>query len=309
MIVHLNGVLSPADQARVSVFDRGFVFGDAVYEGLRAFGGGIVGLDRHGARMKRALGEARIDWDPAQLGPLSDALLKANGMRDAFVYWQITRGAPGPGQPVRTRTPQGPMAPTVFGYCSPQPPIEKFEEPPTLTAAIRPDTRWTRGHLKSTSLMGNVLAGLEAQETGAQDAVLVRAGLVSEGLATNVVLALPGENGKVELTTPSLESVSILAGVTRALLLDEFPEITSRPVRVEELARATEVMLVGSTAMVTAVTALDGRPVGDGRPGPQSRRLIAGLVRRIRRDLALGGEVQVRTRDMLTRCTTSQAVA
>lgn len=315
MIVHLNGRLLPAPEARVSVFDRGFVFGDSVYEGLRSFEGRIVALERHAARMRSALAEARIEWDPGRLGTLSDELLAANAMGDAFVYWQITRGTPTPGQPVRSRTPAGPIPPTVFGYCSPQPPMAKFEEgPPTVAAAVRPDTRWTRGHLKSCSLMGNVLASIESVEAGAQETILVRDGLVAEASASNVLLALPASGGGVEIATPSLDGVSILGGITRALLIDEFHEIVCRAVRVEELFRASEILVCGSTSMVTSVVLLDGRPVGEGRAGPVARRLLAGLVAAIRRELRLGAaapavRVGQAARDILTRCTTSQAVA
>jgi D-alanine transaminase len=288
VIVHLNGKLVPASEARVSVFDRGFVFGEGVYEGLRSFRGNVVAMPRHVERMRNGLRECRIDWDPAQMTPLTESLLAANKTPDAFIYWQVTRGAPAPGQPVRTRTPAGPMTPTVFGYCAAQPPIEKYTPPlppPTVTAVLRPDTRWHRGHLKSISLLGNVLAAIEAQEAGAQDAILTRDGLVTEGTATNVVVALPKAGGGVELATPDLESTSILAGVTRALELDHGPGVVSRPVRVEELERATEIMLLGSTSMVTAVIEFNGRRVGEGKPGRQAHRLLAALVDVIRKEL------------------------
>jgi D-alanine transaminase len=277
VIVHLNGKLIPASQASINVFDRGFLFGEGVYEGLRAFRGHILAMDRHVRRMRDGLSECRLDWDPEQMVALTTDLLGANSLQDAFVYWQITRGHPSPGQPVRTRSPQGPMTPTVFGYCSPQPPIESYTSPPTITCALRPDTRWLRGHLKSTSLLGGVLAAIEAQEEGAQDAILTRDGLVTEATASNVILALPRDGG-VELATPSLESASILAGVTRALELDHGPAIVSRPVKIDELTRASEIMLVGSTSMVTSVVRLDGRPIGDGKPGPQAHRLLQALL-------------------------------
>jgi D-alanine transaminase len=288
VIVHLNGKLVPAAQATVSVFDRGFVFGEGVYEGLRSFRGRLVAMDKHIRRMKTGLDECRIDWDPARMIPLTEELLQANATPDAFIYWQVTRGHPGPGQPVRTRTPQGAMTPTVFGYCSAQPAIEKFSTPPTVTCAVRPDTRWSRGHLKSTSLLGGVLAAIEAQEAGASDAIMVRDGLVTEATASNVILAVKSRSGETELVTPSLESVSILAGVTRALELEQGPGIVSRPVMVDELSRASEIMLLGSTSMVTSVTELDGRPVGEGKPGPQAHRLLRALVEIIRDELELG---------------------
>jgi D-alanine transaminase len=282
VIIHLNGKLMPAELAAISPFDRGFVFGDGVYEGLRSFRGKLVGMDRHIARMREGLKESRIEWDPSPLTRMSEDLIRACAMPDAFIYWQVTRGTPGPTQPVRTRIPAGPMTPTVFGYCSSQPPIENFvnADPSTVTCALCEDTRWTRGRLKSISLLGNVISAIEASEAGAQDAILVKNGLVGEGTAANLILAI----GK-EVVTPSLDSVPILAGVTRAIELDAAPEIVSRPVRVEELKRASEAMLVGTTTMVTSITSLDGKPVGSGKPGPIARMLLARLTRAIAVDL------------------------
>lgn len=287
MIIHLNGQLIPASEARISPFDRGFVFGEGVYEGLRSFRHRTVAMQRHIDRMNGGLRECRIDWDAAALPALTGALLAANSMPDAFIYWQVTRGCPAPGQPVRTRTPSGPESPTVFGYCTAQPPIESYSSPPTITAVLRPDTRWLRGHLKSISLLGNVLAAIEAKEAGAQDAILTRDGLVTEGTATNVILAIPRGDGTTELATPSLDSVSILAGVTRALEMDYGPGLVSRPIRVEELFKATEIMLVGSTSMVTSVVELDGHPVGSGKPGPAANALLRSLVQTIKSELGL----------------------
>jgi D-alanine transaminase len=292
VIVHLNGTLIPREQATVSVFDRGFIFGDGVYEGLRAFRGKVVGVDRHIRRMRDGLREARIHWDPDLLVKATSDLLAANSMPEAFIYWQITRGTPGAGQPVRTRVPTGPMSPTVFGYCSAQPAFEKFTAPPTVTASTVADLRWQRGHLKSTSLIGNIMAAMEAQEQAppAQDAIMIRPpdGLVSEASATNVVLAVPGPNGETELVTPSLDSVSILGGITRELLVDFVPDLRVRAVREEELERASEVMLIGTTSMVTSVTRLNGRTVGDGTPGPMARRLLNDLLAIINDDCGLG---------------------
>src|SRR5262249_23064644 len=153
-----------------------------------------------------------------------------------------------------------------------------FDRPPTVTCAVVPDTRWHRGHLKSTSLLGNVLAAIEAGEQGSQDAILVREGLVAEGSATNVVLAVPTPGGGTGLVAPSLDSVSILGGITRELLVDFVPDLIVRSVREEELFLASEVMLVGTTSMVTSVTHLNGRPVGDGTPGPLASRLLRDLL-------------------------------
>jgi D-alanine transaminase len=311
VIIHLNGKLMPPEAAAISPFDRGFVFGDGVYEGLRSFRGKLVGMDRHIARLRDGLRETRIEWDASQLTRITDELIKANNLPDAFIYWQVTRGTPGPGQPVRSRVPSGAMTPTVFGYCSAQPPIEKFVNamPPTVTCATTEDTRWTRGHLKSISLLGNVIAALEATEASAQDAVLVRDGLVGEGTAANLVLALPGAGGKIQVVTPSLESVPILAGVTRALLMQAAPEIVSRPVQIEELHKASEAMLVGTTTMVTSIVELDGKPVGEGRPGPVAVRLLKKLTGAIAADLGFRDVLEKLKADTVTGWTTSPASA
>lgn len=290
MIVYLNGELLHKDLARVSVFDRGFVFGDGVYEGLRSVprageGTRIVGLRGHEERMADGLREAGIAWDVSCLGPVSERLLAANGMRDAFVYWQVTRGTPEEGMPVRQRVPGKDMKPTVFAYCSPQPPLASIVKPVAKAAVTLRDIRWEKGRLKSISLMGNVWCAMRADAMGADDAILLRMGvgvgedaLVGEGLATNVVIVMR----EGEVCTPSLESVPILAGVTRAILLRERPEIRERAVRASELRDAREVMLIGTTTMVASVTRLDGRAVGDGVPGPVAGSLLTTLVEAIR---------------------------
>jgi len=293
VLVHLNGQLVPTDQARVSPFDRGFVFGDGVYEGLRACrppnsARRVIALDGHIQRMAQGLDLAGIPWDAQQLGPLTDQLLAANEITDAFVYWQVTRGTPDLSRgPVRVRVPAAAMTPTVFGYCTPLAPIDWANPAPaTKRASLQPDLRWLRGTLKSISLLGNVLAAIDAHhQHQAEEALLVRdvAGrqVLTEGTYTNVMLvtaegtlvtpALPGR-------TPDSPFAPLLAGVTRRLLLRVAPRIVERPVDQHELAAAREVMLVGTTTMVTSVTHIDASPVADARPGPLARALMAALV-------------------------------
>lgn len=277
MIVHLNGRLVDAADARVSIFDRGFLFGDGVYEGLRVTEGHIIGLDRHQRRMRAGLTEARIaGFDPSELGDRSRELLDANRIGDAFIYWQVTRGAPRAGEPLRERTPTA-MAPTVCGFVSPLESIGPGAAPAVRTAQVAPDLRWARGRLKSISLMGSVLAAIEAAAGGAEDAIMHQSGLVTEATASNVIIARDGE-----LATPDLDSTPILAGVTREILLEACPRLTARPVPLEELREADEVMLVGTSSMVTSVTRLDGRPLGEagasGAPGVEAGRLLGSLI-------------------------------
>lgn len=285
MIVHLNNELIPAERATVSVFDRGFLFGDGVYEGLRTTRGRVIGLQHHVDRMNAGLREARIHgFDAATLQDLTTRLIEANGLSDAAVYWQVSRGVPPKGAPLRARVPHPDSTPTVFGYAAPAKPIAEYTRPEPRRLALRPDTRWTRGHLKSISLLGGVLAAIEADEQGCDDAVMHRNGVVCEGTATNVFIASGGR-----VITPNLESAPMLSGATRALILEADPTIEVRPIPVEELWSADEIMLTGTYTMVSAGTTLDGKPIGKPGapvPGPMAHKLLKTLVDAIEKEYA-----------------------
>lgn len=281
MIVYLNGEFVDRERAKISVFDRGFIFGDGLYEGLRASDGRVVGLGRHVDRLAAGMRECRMEgFDPGEMDRITRELLQRNHLRDAFVYWQITRGTPTGDSPVRARIPIAGQRPTIFAYASALPGVHEYTEPLACSASSVRDTRWLRGHVKSISLLGNVLGTIEAIEHSADDAIFIRDGLVSEGTSTNVFVALDGV-----VVTPTLESAPMLGGVTRAILLDVDPTIEQHPVTVDALQRAEEIMLVGTISMVRSVTRLDGRPVGDGRVGPSARGLLKTLVEAIERDL------------------------
>lgn len=287
--VHLNGRVLPASEARISPFDRGFLFGDALYEGLRAFDGRIVGPEQHVRRLARGLEEIRLDWDARGLTELSLELLRTNELTNAFIYWQVSRGTPGVGRPVRSRLAPAGTRPTVFGYCVPAASLAECARTiPTKTAVTVADGRWARCHVKSTSLLGAILASMEAEQHGVDDSIFIRDGRVAEGTSANLFAALPapGEPGGVEVVTPSLESAPMLAGVTRELVLQRAArggvKIRERALGADELAGAREVMLCGTLTMITAVTRLDGRVLNDGAPGPACRRLHELLVEAIR---------------------------
>jgi len=290
MLVFLDGQILPAADARISPFDRGFLFGDGIYEGLRATalsgGRAIIGLNRHIRRMQNGLDEIGIMFDAAALARATDELLDTSKLSEAFVYWQVTRGTPPAGAPVRSRIPAPGTKPTSFIYVQPLQPIDPLAGPAIKSAGTQPDLRWLRGTIKSISLLGNLLASIaahEAGENGGEEAILIRStpppegGLVTEGTYTNVLIVT--EQG--ELATPSMESAPLLDGITRQILLGIEPEgrkISVRAVREAELATAREVILLGTTTMVTSITRLDGRPVSGGKPGPVAQRLSRVLI-------------------------------
>ena len=285
MIVYLNGHYLPAGEARVSVFDRGFLLGDSIYDGLRAEQGRIVALDRHIRRTELGLAQTHISgFDTARIEPVTQELLTRNNCQDAFVYWQISRGTPAPGHPVRGRTAEVGIEPTVFAYVESVPGVRTHTVPRLLRVSLADDLRWSMGHIKATSLIGGVIAATEAQAQGNSDAILRRDNLVSEATATNVIIAKDGR-----LSTPDLESTSILEGVTRALLLEAEPAIEQRPITPDELVDADEVMLLGTRTMLAAVSHIDSEPLGvagsTGSPGPIATKLLGSLVGAILRDV------------------------
>lgn len=289
MKIYLNGEIVSRGEARIDPFDRGFVFGDGVYEGLRAFDGRVVGLSGHVARLASGLAATGIPWDASLLGGVCERLLEANSLRDAFIYMQCTRGAPGPGEPVRSRVAAGPIRPTIFAYATPTPGLNTYAATPTKRAITTPDTRWLRGLIKSISLMGSVLAAYEAEAAGCDDAILIRTmpggeKLAAEGTSANLIAVVPAPDG-TQIVTPPLDGAPILAGVTRDILLAAAArrgvEIAVRNLPEHELLAAREIMLCGTLTMVTAITHLNGKPVGEGAPGPETNRLLRVLVEAI----------------------------
>ena len=281
--VHLNGSLVDESEARVSVLDRGFLFGDGVYELVRFFDGHGVGLEAHGRRLGRSLGLARIEgFDPDRLEPIARGLLEANGLRDAVVYLQVTRGA---GR-TRAHVPAEPLVPTVVAFASAAEPLGSLAAPLEIAGILAEDLRWRLCAIKTTALLGNVLHLLAAHDAGAGEAILHRDGFVGEGAYSNVAIVADGT-----LRTPPIdEDPPILHGTARADLLEaaraEGVPAEVRRIRVEELVAAEEIVITSSRRLLSAITALDGRPIGDGRAGPVARRLFAAMRADVERGIA-----------------------
>jgi D-alanine transaminase len=281
--VWLNGQLVEESRATVSVYDRGFLFGDGIYELVRfvrtAEGHAAgrrygIGLDLHVERLRRSLRLARISGFSADdLPSICDRVLDANGLDDAAVYLQITRGA----GPSRSHVPQGPLKPTIFAAATACEPLERMREPSVVRAITLEDLRWRLCQIKTISLMGNILALLEADGHGGTEAILHRDGLVSEGAYTNVMVV----RGMTLATPPVDDDPPILHGVTRAdaLRLAAHAGLRAevRPIALGELADADEILITSSRRLISAVGSLDGRAVGDGTAGPAARALFQAM--------------------------------
>jgi D-alanine transaminase len=303
-VVYVDGAFVARADARLSPDDRGFLFGDGVYEVARAVDGRFFALDAHLARLARGAAALALPLPPGgvdRVAAVWEALLDRNGLRagEAVAYCQVTRGA----APRAHAFPPAGTPATVYAYA------QRLEPPDALRAAgaacvTYPDLRWGRCDLKTVNLLPNVLARQAAAAAGAFEAVLVRPaggdagdadaplvgggaprpaddGVVTEGSLSTVFAVLGGE-----LRTHPL-GPRVLPGVTRAAVLALAAELgvpaREAPYTLGELRAADELFVANTTADVMPVVALDGRAVGGGRPGPVSRALAAALAARVGR--------------------------
>ena len=288
-LVYLNGTLLPKSEARISPDDRGFLFGDGIYEVVRVIGGRMVDLDRHLARLTQ--GAAVLDLALDHVGGAECVarawarLLDANGLTDgeALCYAQLTRGA----APRAHAYPAGDTAPTLYAFAQRLNPPDATRQT-GARVVTHPDLRWARCDLKTVNLLPNVMAKQAAAAAGAFEAVLVRdgpgGGTVTEASHSSLFAVVAGE-----LRTHPL-GPRILPGVTRAAVLELARALgvlaREAAVTVDELRAADEVMLASTSADVMPVVAVDGAPVADGAPGPVARRLAAAMARRLGRAAA-----------------------
>ena len=271
MIMYLNGEYVPRAQALIPVEDRGFIFGDGIYEGVRSVGGKMFEWAAHAERMDNGLKGLRINFDRAQIDALErvcEQVVEKNGLVDgeAFLYLEVSRGA----APRTHFFPPATVHPTVFVSASKLVVPRKMRDE-GCAAVTYPDMRWKRRDWKTVNLLGNVLARQAAAEAGAYEAILHEDGIVTEGAATNVFAVLDG----VLRTHPLTQR--ILPGITRKVVMELIAEL-KLPVKEEaipfaQLAHAEEIFVCGSTTDVTPVVTVDGATVGDGKPGPMSAKL------------------------------------
>ncbi|HEX7938069.1 MAG TPA: D-amino-acid transaminase [Gemmatimonadaceae bacterium] len=279
MIVYMNGAFVDAADAKVSVLDRGFIFGDGVYEVWRVVDGKLFEHARHDRRLKRGLKTLEIahpDKDVEGLRDVAARLLKDNGMLtgEGTFYVEITRGA----APRTHAYPPAGTKPTVFAM------VSKFEVPHAVREAgakaiTDNDVRWLRCDVKTVQLLPNVMSKQKAAAAGAMEAIYVRDGIVTEGTHTSVLGVVDGT-----LVTHPLGPL-ILPSVTRELVLEIAREqgvpVRERPFTKDEMFELDELFVSGTTTDVTPVVEVDGKRIGSGKPGPVSKQLYAGLQARL----------------------------
>lgn len=274
-LCYLNGEFSSLQDAKISVLDRGFIFGDGVYEVLPAYGGRIFRLEQHLARLDRSLAELRMSnplpreqWLAIARQLLADHAART-GAGDQIIYIQITRGVA-----VRDHVMVEGIAPTVFVMCSTMKPPTEAQRTEGVACVTADDFRWQKAHIKSTSLLGAVFARQISADEGALETVMFRDGFLSEAAASNVWVV---KNG-VLMGPPKNQLVleGIRFGLLEEICSAQGIPFELRPITRAEVLAADELLLSSATKEVLPVTRLDGHPVGNGKPGPVYARLLAG---------------------------------
>lgn len=266
--VYLQGQFQPIEEAKISVLDRGFLFGDGVYEVVPVYGGHPFRLTEHLQRLENSLAEVRItnphtrrEWEA-----LLTRFIAENQGGDQSLYLQVTRGI----APRDHHFPEQ-STPTLFMMSNPLVGTPETILQNGIAAVTERDSRWSRCNIKSISLLANVLHRQHAFDQGAKESILIRDGYVTEGAASNVFVVLEGS-----VCTPP-KSPQLLPGITRDLLLELAEQHQIRcqecPIRQQQLEQAEEIWITSSTKEIVPVTTLNQQPIGDGRVGPMALAL------------------------------------
>jgi D-alanine transaminase len=268
-LCYLDGDYLPLREARISPLDRGFLYADGVYEVMPVYGGRPFRFMAHAERLARSLAALRManPHSDAEWRAILGALAERNGGGDQYSYWQVTRGA----QYGRTHAPLPDIARTVFAFCAPLPAATPQQLETGIACITAVDTRWARCDVKSVALLANVLLRQESIDAGAAETILLREGELTEASASAVHVVI----GRELLTPPN--SRRILPGTTRGVVEEMAGRASiawrSAPVTEAQLRAADEILISAATREVQAVTRLDGRPVGTGKPGPHWRAI------------------------------------
>jgi D-alanine transaminase len=282
-VAYVNGRYAPLADARVDIEDRGFQFADGVYEYWSVVGGRLADAEGHLARLERSLSELRIrqPMSRAALVRVLHETVRRNRVRDGSIYLQITRGAARRDHPF----PHPATRPTVVAIARPAD-FDAIDAKASQGVGVstQPDIRWGRCDIKTVGLLPNILAKQAAREAGATEAWLVdEDGYVTEGSSTNAWIV----DAEGRLRTRDT-GANILRGITRHALMDLARElqmtVVEAPFTVQEAKDAREAFFTAASAFITPVVSIDGTPIGDGKPGPISKRLRTLYFQRARKD-------------------------
>jgi len=268
-ISYVNGDYVPLQEARISPLDRGFLYSDGVYEVMPVYEGRPFRFESHAERLTRSLAGIRME-DPhtrSEWREILSTLISRNGGGNQYVYWQVTRGA----EFGRNHAPLPNIPRTVFAFCAPLPVVAPATLVNGVACITAEDTRWARCDIKSVSLLANILLRQEAVDSAAAEVILLKDGQLREASSSAVHVVIDG----VIVSPP--RSRAILPGTTRSAMEEVAAgagvRYESTPVSEQQLRSAAEIWISAATREVQAVTTLDGKPVGTGKPGPVWQRI------------------------------------
>jgi D-alanine transaminase len=273
--VYLNGEFVPYEKATVSIEDRGLLFADGIYEVVRTYRGKLFGLEPHLDRLLRSAAIMRLPLPPREeIRAAIEECVRRSGFAECAVYLQVTRGNPGPRKHAMPKE----ARPTIFMIAREAQAVDPKPIARAVACITVPDLRWHMCNVKSVGLFLNTLAKTQAQEAGADEAIFVRDGVVTEGSSTNVFAVIDG----VLRTHP--EGPHILSGITRMHIIEVAKEL-GIPVREEafgvtDMLRASEVFFTGTSSEAIPVGLVDGHVIGEGTPGPVAARVREALLRK-----------------------------
>ena len=267
---YLNGEFLPLSETRISVMDRGFLFGDGVYEVIPVYGGRLFRLEHHLKRLQNSLDAIRINnpLGPAEWHSMLSELVEHNDGDDQAVYLQVTRGV----AEKRDHAFPANVVPTLFAMSTPMAESIDIDAIPGVTAVTLEDIRWDLCNVKAITLLPNVLLRQLAIDGGGNEAILIKNGLAIEGAASNVFIV---SNGLL-ITPPN--GTSLLPGITRDLVIELAANhaipFREADITEEQLLNAGEIWLTSSTREISPVIQLNDRGINAGKPGPLWRRMI-----------------------------------
>ena len=274
--VYLNGDYLPEDEAKISIFDRGFLFADGVYEVTTVVDGKLIGFEGHYERLKRSLSELKmeVDIDRDELLDIHRQLVARNDLDQGMIYLQVTRGNPGDRD---FAFPPKDTPPTMVLFTQVKKVIDTPIEENGLKVISLEDLRWGRRDIKTVQLLYPSLAKMEAKARGADDAWMVQDGHVTEGTSNNAYIVKDGT-----IITRNLSN-DILHGITRKSVLACAEalqmKVEERPFSLEEAYAADEAFATSASGFANPIVEIDGHAVGSGRPGPVAKRLRDEYVR------------------------------
>lgn len=281
--VYVNGAFLPEEDATISIFDRGFIFGDGIYEVSAVLGGKLVDCEAHLIRLERSCNEIglKLAWSRDELIAIHQELITRNKLDEGSIYLQVSRGAAD-----RDFAFPKDIKPSIVLFTQ----ARQFADTPQVKTGIKvvstPDLRWARRDIKSVNLLGPVLAKQFAAENGAQEAWLVEDGVVTEGASSTAWIV----KGKTLISRPL--SNKVLPGITRKAVLAFLAEsgftFEEREFTLAEAIDAEEAFITSATSLVMPVTTIDGHSIHNGAPGPATLRLREIYLEHARKGGVLG---------------------